>query len=299
MCELILSNPFFQVYPKKDIRNIVESNKYYRIESWCKVGQSKCKSKHYVKPFRCLEGVFQSDALLVPEHCVFDHIHNQSVCQSSQYWNRTAISSCAARQMNLKLQSYAMLLPCGVGIFSGVEFVCCPHSSAGHAAVPSTSAAAHSLVGSNKNSEYWKKVTAQAEDTASALSETKQTFNSNTNNNNNKIRKSNSDNSDSDEDNGNGNGNDNGDANGDDDYYDDDDYEEEEEEEAAKARAASSTSTTTTSTTTTTTESPVKFYLSHFNSQKEHDAFKDAQKALEDDHKSKVTKVSFCCLKET
>lgn len=274
------------MYPKKDIRNIVESNKYYRIESWCKVGQNKCKSKHYVKPFRCLEGVFQSDALLVPEHCVFDHIHNQSVCQSSQYWNRTAISSCGTRQM--KLQSYAMLLPCGVGIFSGVEFVCCPHSSAGHMATSSASAAAHSMVGSAKNSEYWKKVTAQAEDTASALSETKQTFNSNTN----KIRNSNSDNSDSDEDNGNGNGNGNGDANGDDDYYDDDDYEEEEEEEAAKARAASSTSTTTTSTTTTTTESPVKFYLSHFNSQKEHDAFKDAQKALEDDHKSKVTKVS-------
>lgn len=26
----------------------------------------------------------------------------------------------------MNLQSFAMLLPCGVGIFSGVEFVCCP-----------------------------------------------------------------------------------------------------------------------------------------------------------------------------
>ncbi|KPM08836.1 secreted beta amyloid precursor protein-like protein [Sarcoptes scabiei] len=90
---------------------------------------TKCKSKHYVKPYRCLEGSFQSDALLVPELCVFDHIHNKSLCQNSQYWNHTAIISCSIR--NMKLQSYAMLLPCGVGIFSGVEFVCCPHSDSG------------------------------------------------------------------------------------------------------------------------------------------------------------------------
>lgn len=249
-----------KVYPKKDIRNIVESSKYYRIDSWCKVGQNKCKSKHYVKPFRCLEGVFQSDALLVPEHCVFDHIHNQSVCQTSQYWNRTAISSCSVR--NMKLQSYAMLLPCGVGIFSGVEFVCCPHSSP------------HLAHAANKNSEYWKKVSAQSEDLGSTLSD------STTNNNSNNKVRNNSDNSDSEEDNGT-------DANNNDDDYYDDDYEEEEEE--SKPRL--STTSTTTSTTTTTTESPVKFYLSHFNSQKEHDAFKDAQKALEDDHKFKVTKV--------
>ncbi|RWS28397.1 beta-amyloid-like protein, partial [Leptotrombidium deliense] len=114
------------VYPKKDIRNIVESNKYFKIENWCKVGQKKCRAKHWVKPYRCLEGPFQSDALLVPEHCLFDHIHNQSICQASDYWNRTATFSCDTRVM--KLQSYAMLLPCGVGVFSGVEFVCCPPS---------------------------------------------------------------------------------------------------------------------------------------------------------------------------
>ncbi|XP_053214410.1 amyloid beta precursor like protein 2-like isoform X3 [Panonychus citri] len=26
----------------------------------------------------------------------------------------------------MKLKSFGMLLPCGVGIFGGVEFVCCP-----------------------------------------------------------------------------------------------------------------------------------------------------------------------------
>jgi amyloid beta A4 protein len=125
-----------QVYPKKDIRNIVESNRYYRIDNWQTVfGRSSHHSKgnrqHYVKPIRCLEGSFQSDALLVPEHCLFDHIHNNSVCESTAYWNRTASHSCQGK--GKILESYAMLLPCGVGIFSGVEFVCCPHPSADHA----------------------------------------------------------------------------------------------------------------------------------------------------------------------
>lgn len=123
-----------KVYPKKDIRNIVESNRYYRIDNWQLVyGRSLSSShhlkgnrQHYVKPIRCLEGSFQSDALLVPEHCLFDHIHNNSVCESTAYWNRTASRSCTGK--GKILESYAMLLPCGVGIFSGVEFVCCPHS---------------------------------------------------------------------------------------------------------------------------------------------------------------------------
>lgn len=119
-----------KVYPKRDIRNIVESSRYYRLDGWCKAGQ-RCSngegSVHWVKPYRCLEGDFQSDALLVPEHCLFDHIHNQSVCQSFDEWNRTAAQSCRGRAM--RLRSFAMLLPCGVDIFSGVEFVCCPPAS--------------------------------------------------------------------------------------------------------------------------------------------------------------------------
>lgn len=113
-----------KVYPKRDIRNIVENMHYFKVSSWCKVGQKRCKGAHWVKPFRCLEGPFQSDALLVPEHCLFDHIHNQSICQSFDQWNWTAAHSCQARSM--RLRSFAMLLPCGVDIFSGVEFVCCP-----------------------------------------------------------------------------------------------------------------------------------------------------------------------------
>lgn len=71
-----------------------------------------------------LEGPFQSDALLVPENCLFDHIHNQSNCWSFERWNATAAVACTDK--SLQLRSFAMLLPCGISLFTGVEFVCCP-----------------------------------------------------------------------------------------------------------------------------------------------------------------------------
>lgn len=120
-----------KMYPKRDITNIVESSHYLKIGSWCRSGatagsqaRGKCKTARWVKPFRCLEGPFQSDALLVPENCLFDHIHNQSNCWTFGRWNATAATACQDR--GLQLRSFAMLLPCGISLFSGVEFVCCP-----------------------------------------------------------------------------------------------------------------------------------------------------------------------------
>ncbi|XP_076662701.1 amyloid-beta-like protein isoform X2 [Andrena cerasifolii] len=113
-----------KAYPKRDITNIVESSHYVRISGWYKPGRTKCKLSRWVKPYRCLEGPFQSDALLVPEGCLFDHLHNQTKCWESHRWNATAADTCRERNMNLR--SFAMLLPCGISLFSGVEFVCCP-----------------------------------------------------------------------------------------------------------------------------------------------------------------------------
>ena len=76
------------------------------------------------KDYLVAEGPFQSDALLVPESCLFDHIHNQSRCWQFSRWNATAGRACAQR--GLRLRTFAMLLPCGISLFSGVEFVCCP-----------------------------------------------------------------------------------------------------------------------------------------------------------------------------
>jgi len=114
-----------KVYPKNDITNIVESSHYVKIGNWCKMGFNKCKHTDWVKPYRCLEGQFQSDALLVPENCIFDHVHNQSKCWPFDRWNQTASQACQDRDHNLR--SFAMLLPCGISLFSGVEFVCCPY----------------------------------------------------------------------------------------------------------------------------------------------------------------------------
>lgn len=39
-------------------------------------------------------------------------------------WNQTGGLACKER--NMQIRSFAMLLPCGISLFSGVEFVCCP-----------------------------------------------------------------------------------------------------------------------------------------------------------------------------
>merc|ERR1711972_905518 len=54
----------------------------------------------------------------------FDHIHNQTRRWDFDMWNTTASNACKGRGM--KVKSFAMLLPCGIDVFSGVEFVCCP-----------------------------------------------------------------------------------------------------------------------------------------------------------------------------
>ncbi|XP_043204902.1 amyloid-beta-like protein [Amphibalanus amphitrite] len=113
-----------RVYPKLEITNIVESTHSFMVDDWCKLGHDKCQESYLVKPYRCLEGKFQSDALLVPEPCQFDHIHNSSWCWDFDRWNQTADKAC--RDRGMALRSFAMLLPCGTDIFTGVEFVCCP-----------------------------------------------------------------------------------------------------------------------------------------------------------------------------
>lgn len=60
----------------------------------------------------------------MPEGCLFDHIHNASRCWPFVRWNQTGAAACQER--NMQMRSFAMLLPCGISLFSGVEFVCCP-----------------------------------------------------------------------------------------------------------------------------------------------------------------------------
>ncbi|XP_036366543.1 amyloid-beta precursor-like protein isoform X3 [Octopus sinensis] len=120
------------LYPDHEVTNVLQASYKVTIPNWCRFNATHCHKhgNHTVRPFRCLVGPFQSDALLVPEHCIFDHYHDSRVCNEFDECNKTAMSKCALRQMTT--QSFAMLWPCKEpGHFSGVEFVCCPkeHSS--------------------------------------------------------------------------------------------------------------------------------------------------------------------------
>lgn len=100
------------VYPSKDVRNIVEANNRVLVD------------KSMVNPYRCLVGSFESDALLVPPKCRFEHMHYNTDCQMHDQWHERASKKCISEGMVVK--DYGVLIPCGVGTFSGVEFVCCP-----------------------------------------------------------------------------------------------------------------------------------------------------------------------------
>lgn len=60
MCKNICNHFLFtlQVYPGRDITNIVESSHYQKIGGWCRQGSvnsAKCKgAQRWIKPFRCL-----------------------------------------------------------------------------------------------------------------------------------------------------------------------------------------------------------------------------------------------------
>ncbi|CDW55973.1 APP N and APP E2 and APP amyloid and APP Cu bd do main containing protein [Trichuris trichiura] len=115
-----------RVYRKMTITNIVESSNFIEIDNWCKIEGYPCKWSFWVKPYRCVVGEFVSDTLLVPKHCRFDHFNRDDLCKDFDYWNRTAVNRCERNGAGHSVLSFAMLEPCGVDMFSGVEFVCCP-----------------------------------------------------------------------------------------------------------------------------------------------------------------------------
>ncbi|CAG9820159.1 unnamed protein product [Phaedon cochleariae] len=263
-----------KVYPKRDITNIVESSHYLKIGSWCHGGTSpsgqsrgKCKIARWVKPFRCLEGPFQSDALLVPENCMFDHIHNQSICWNFGRWNTTAGKAC--QEKGLQLRSFAMLLPCGISLFSGVEFVCCP--------------------------KHFKETSKPKKPVDLSISKTEDDPFDNIDDDDDEgddkddLADLNDDTELSDDE----NASEEEEEEDDDDMYDEDiDWDTQSSTSSYKvtvsANAKNGRTTTTAQPTTTTTPDP---YFTHFDPRNEHDSYKEAQERLEEIHREKVTRV--------
>ncbi|XP_063828637.1 amyloid-beta-like protein [Ostrinia nubilalis] len=277
-----------KVYPSHDITNIVEASHYVKVSNWCKLGAgsaSKCKVTRWVKPFRCLEGPFQSDALLVPESCLFDHIHNQSRCWQFARWNATAGRACAQR--GLRLRTFAMLLPCGISLFSGVEFVCCPKHFKENVklhkpmdvGVPVSPGGEEMLAASAAMDERDDDLL--DDDDALDDDDDDDTLNLSDDDDDDDT----DDDMDEDED---------ADLSRDDDA-EDDDYTDADDSAWPRPESSAAPSTTTTSTTTTTTTvastATSDPYFSHFDPRTEHQSYKDAQQRLEETHREKITKV--------
>lgn len=112
-------------YPKLNITNIVEANEALKFNNWCKPGDVQCTIEKEVVPYRCLVDEYEADALMVPDSCKFDHIHDQSKCLSHDQWKEEAKKYCKS-SYKMGLRDYGILLSCGTDKFTGVEFVCCP-----------------------------------------------------------------------------------------------------------------------------------------------------------------------------
>lgn len=113
-----------EMYPNLQISHAEEANKPVTIPQWCKKGWGHCQNHApIVVPYRCMEGEYVSEALLVPDRCRFLHKEQMDICESYVYWHNIAKEACSAD--SLELHSYGMLLPCE-DHFRGVEYVCCP-----------------------------------------------------------------------------------------------------------------------------------------------------------------------------
>ncbi|KAJ8949479.1 hypothetical protein NQ318_005946 [Aromia moschata] len=200
---------------------------------------------------------------------MFDHIHNQSNCWTFTMWNATASMAC--QDKGLQLRSFAMLLPCGISLFSGVEFVCCPKFF--------------------KDNMKPKKPVDLA-----ILKKEQEVFDS-----------IDDDDDDSDEDDDKDDLDDLGDdtelsddpnIDEDDDDEDDDDYDDIDWDTTPsstttvyKPTVSSTTTPSTTTTTKSTTVATPDPYFTHFDPRNEHESYKEAQERLEETHREKVTRV--------
>lgn len=114
-----------KLYPKLNITNIVETNTPQKFNNWCRSGQTQCTEAKEVTPYRCLVKEYEADALMVPDGCKFDHIHDPSRCMTHDQWKAESQRKCEG-SYKMKLRDYGILLSCGTDVFTGVEFVCCP-----------------------------------------------------------------------------------------------------------------------------------------------------------------------------
>ncbi|MFH4983789.1 hypothetical protein AB6A40_010498 [Gnathostoma spinigerum] len=141
-----------KTYPKLDITNIVEYSHEMKISNWCHEEGTPCKWTHTVRPYQCVVGEFHSEALQVPHGCRFGHVNDRQSCSDYNHWKDVARKQCQSKMSDKKkmiVRSLAVLEPCGLDLFTGVEFVCCPDNKKSNDAVEK----AVGLVDQNKDED--------------------------------------------------------------------------------------------------------------------------------------------------
>ncbi|CAI2356815.1 unnamed protein product [Caenorhabditis sp. 36 PRJEB53466] len=120
-----------KAYPSMNITNIVEYSHEVSISNWCREEGFPCKWTHSVRPYHCIDGEFHSEALQVPHDCQFSHVNARDQCNDYQHWKDEATNQCSNKKTKenkaMIVRSFAVLEPCALDLFTGVEFVCCPN----------------------------------------------------------------------------------------------------------------------------------------------------------------------------
>ncbi|VDL69493.1 unnamed protein product [Nippostrongylus brasiliensis] len=117
-----------KAYPKLNITNIVEYSHEVAIEK-CKIFGNEDETLTHDMKDSIQNGEFKSEALQVPHDCRFSHVNSGESCNDYQHWQDEATKQCRAKTFNGKpmtVRSFAVLEPCSLDLFTGVEFVCCP-----------------------------------------------------------------------------------------------------------------------------------------------------------------------------
>ncbi|GMT07796.1 hypothetical protein PENTCL1PPCAC_29970 [Pristionchus entomophagus] len=123
-----------KVFPSLNVTNIVEYSHEVTLAEWCREEGDKCTTTKTVRPYRCIVGEFHSEALQVPHDCRFNHENSRDMCNDYGSWKVEATRLCSQRKDEagkaMIVRSFAMLEPCGLDLFTGVEYVCCPTDDA-------------------------------------------------------------------------------------------------------------------------------------------------------------------------
>ncbi|CAF3821790.1 unnamed protein product [Rotaria sp. Silwood1] len=129
-----------QAYPTLHIGNIVRLDTILSFENWCELitpiidknGDNihRCKQNNdieeKIQPFRCLYQSFQREKIILPTiDCSIHSIMNTGECLRAEKLQKLASIECANKTMNLN-HSIMTLDWCGLSLFRGIEFVCCP-----------------------------------------------------------------------------------------------------------------------------------------------------------------------------